>query len=469
MSDRGPRRGSIFGGLLLIAIGLLFLIHYMFPGLLHLGEIARYWPALLILWGVARLWDYFAAQRANLQAPRAVTAGELMLILLVVVGVVALIAYGRLHRGAPMWDTEVGWFGTPYTFTNTLPVQPVAAGNRLDLWTPRGNITVRAGQEPNVNVVVTKTVNATSQDDAQKTADSTKLAFQTTSQGFRLEPQMPSAGDTERVSYDVSAFPKISVSASTGHGDVGIDGIEGNVAASAAGNLDISGTGSDTTLDLRQGDVHVHSAAGNVLINGHGEQVDVGDVAGDTSINGEFYGPIRVRGVAKSLQFDSTRTSFSVTQAPGRFEMDTGRLVLSDTPGNVSLQTRDKDIEFENVQGRLHVVNRNGTVEIRFSRPPQNDIDITNASGDVELVLPADSAFTIAAIAHSGDISSDFQTPGLKLVEASPDTRLDGSLGTGGPKITLNTSYGTIRIVKAAPAPPVPPTPPSPPTAPSRP
>lgn len=455
--------------MLLIAIGLLFLTHYMVPGLLHLGEIARYWPVLLILWGVARLWDYFAAQRANQPAPRAVTAGELLLILLVIVGVVALAAYGRLHRGAPMWDTEIGLFGTPYSFTNTLPVQPVGAGSRLDLWTPRGNITVRAAQAPNVNVVVTKTVNATSQTDAQQTADRTTVAFQTTPQGLRLEPQMPSAGDGERVSYDVSTFPQISVSASTGRGDVGIDGISGEVAASAAGNLEISGSGSDTTLDLRQGDVHVHSASGNVLINGHGEQVDVGEVAGDTSINGEFYGPIRVRGVAKSLQFNSTRTSFSATASPGRFEMDSGRLVLSDTPGNVSLQTRDKDIEFENVQGRLHVIDRNGNVEVRFSQAPQNDMDISNASGDIELVLPGDSAFTIAAIARSGDISSDFQTPTLKVVEASPDTRLDGSLGSGGPKITLDTSYGTIRIRKAAVAPPAAPTPPAPPATPSRP
>ncbi|HEV2386983.1 MAG TPA: DUF4097 family beta strand repeat-containing protein [Candidatus Acidoferrales bacterium] len=467
MNNPGPRRGSIFGGLLLIAIGVLFLIHYMVPGLLHLGELARYWPLLLIVWGLARLWDHFAAQRANQQPPRAVSAGELLLILLVIAGVAAVVAFGRLHGGGPMWDTEIGFFGSPYTFTSTLPVQPVTAGSRLDLWTPRGNINVRAQPEPNVNAAVTKIVNAASQAAAQQTADRTTVAFEATAQALRLEPKMPSGGDNEQVNYDVSAFPQISLSASTGRGDVDVDGIAGEVAASAAGGIEVSNSGSDTTLDLRRGNVHVHSAAGNVLINGHGEQVDVGEVAGSASINGEFYGPIRIRAVAKNLQFNSSRTSFSVTALPGRFEMDSGRLVLSDTPGDASLETREKDIEFENVQGRLHVVNHNGGVEIRFSRPPRSDIDVSNGSGDIELVLPPESSFSIAAESRSGDISSDFQTPTLKLVESSPDSRLEGAVGAEGPKISLNTSYGTIRIRKAPATTPAPPTPPVPPTAPT--
>ena len=149
--------------------------------------------------------------------------------------------------------------------------------------------------------------------------------------------------------------------------------------------------------------------------------------------------------------------ALNVSAALGRLDMESGQLVLSDTPGNVSLDTRDKDIQFENVEGAVSITDRNGNIDIRYSQPPKNNITITNRSGDINIALPGRSAFTITAVARSGDISNDFQAPALRLVETSPNTQLEGTVGTGGPKITLNTSYGTIHIRRAAPAPPVPP------------
>ena len=206
--------------------------------------------------------------------------------------------------------------------------------------------------------------------------------------------------------------------------------------------------------------------AGNVTINGRGQQIDVGEIAGQVSVNGEFYGPIHVRRIAKAVQFNSSRTALSVSAALGRLDMESGDLTISDTPGNISLETRDKDIQFENVEGNVTITNRNGNVDIRYSQPPTSNITITNGSGDISLALPARSAFTISAVARSGDISNDFETPALRLVETAPNTQLEGTVGSGGPKITLNTSYGTINIRRAPTTPPVPPptsAPPKPP------
>jgi DUF4097 and DUF4098 domain-containing protein YvlB len=460
------RRSSIFGGVLLIAIGVLFLIHYFAPGLLQLGQIARYWPVLLILWGLARLWDYFAATRANQQPPRTVSGGDLLLVLLVLVGVLAMVAYNRLHRNMD-WDGNLDLFGTPYTFTTTLPPVAVEPQTRIDLWTPRGNITVRSQQEKNLSVVVTKTVRASDQAKAQQLADQTSVSVQQTPQAVRLEPKIPSGGDDEQVSYDASVLPQTSLTASTGHGDIHVTGLDGEISLNASGQVDVAQTGSNTTLDLRRGDARVHSVAGNVTINGRGQKIDLGEIAGQAAINGQFYGPIHVRRIGKAVQFNSSRTSLSVSAALGRLDMESGQLVLSDTPGNVSLETRDKDVQFENVEGAVTITDRNGNVEIRYNQPPKNNLTITNRSGDINIALPGHSAFTITAMARSGDISNDFQAPALRLVETSPNTQLEGTVGSGGPKITLNTSYGTIHIRRAAAAPPVPPPTPVAPQPPS--
>jgi hypothetical protein len=460
------RRGSIFGGLLLIVIGTLFLIHYLAPGFLHLGELVRYWPVLLILWGLARLWDHLAATRSGQAPPRTVSGSDLLLVLLVLVGVVALVAYDRLHRNMG-WDDGFNLFGNPYTFTATLPATPIEPTTRIDLWTPRGNITVRPREDKSLSVVVTKTVHASDQAQAQKVADATTVSVQQTPRMVRVEPKLPSGADDEQVSYDVSVFPNTSLTASTGRGGIHVNGIDGEMSLSTSGDVDVQQTGSNMTLDLRRGDARVHSVAGNVTINGRGQQIDVGEIAGQVSVNGEFYGPIHVRRIAKAVQFNSSRTALSVSAALGRLDMESGDLTISDTPGNISLETRDKDIQFENVEGNVTITNRNGNVDIRYSQPPTSNITITNRSGNISLALPARSAFTISAVARSGDISNDFETPALRLVETAPNTQLEGTVGSAGPKITLNTSYGTINIRRAPTTPPVPPPTPAPPKPPA--
>jgi hypothetical protein len=448
------RRGSIFGGLVLILIGVLFLIHYLAPGVLHMGQLVRYWPVLLILWGLARLWDHFAATRSGQAPPRTVSGSDLLLVLLVLVGVVALVAYSRLHRNMG-WNDGFDLFGNPYTFTTTLPPSAIEPSTRVDLWTPRGNITVRPQEEKRLSVVVTKTVRASDQAEAQKVADLTSVSVDQTPQVIHIEPKIASGHDTQ-VGYDISVFPKASLTASTGRGDIDVNGIDGEVSLSASGHVDVQQAGSNTTLDLRRGDARVHSVGGNVTINGRGQQIDIGEIAGQASINGEFYGPIHVRRIGKAVRFDSSRTALSVSGALGRLDMESGDLVLSDTPGNVSLDTRDKDVQFENVQGAVAITDRNGNIDIRYSQPPTNNVTITNRSGDISLSLPSRSAFSITAVARSGDISNDFETPALRLVETSPNAQLEGTVGSGGPKIVLNTSYGTVHIRRAPAAPPVP-------------
>src|SRR5579884_2898275 len=219
------RRSSIFGGLLLIVIGILLLIHSLAPGWLHLAELARYWPVLLILWGLARLWDHLAARRMGQAPPRAVSGSDLLLLLLVLVGVLAVVAYNRLHRHIT-WDSDFDLFGQAYSFTDTLPPQPVEPSARLDLWTPRGNITVHGQQEKTLSLAITKTVRAANQGEARKVADRITVTLQATPQAVHVEPKIPSGGDSVRLSYDVSVFPKISLNASTGRGEVNVSGID---------------------------------------------------------------------------------------------------------------------------------------------------------------------------------------------------------------------------------------------------
>ena len=75
------KRTSVVAPLLLIGIGLLFLARNMYPDLALIDYFARYWPTLLILWGVLRLAEilFWAATEKELPS-RGMSGGEWILI-----------------------------------------------------------------------------------------------------------------------------------------------------------------------------------------------------------------------------------------------------------------------------------------------------------------------------------------------------------------------------------------------------
>ena len=132
-------------------------------------------------------------------------------------------------------------------------------------------------------------------------------------------------------------------------------------------------------------------------------------------------------------------------------EAGPGNLEIADAPGNLTLRSNSEDISIENPGGKLKVDNRNGNIEVRFSTPPKEAIEITNSSSPITLILPESSSFEIGADCHSCDIDSEFSADSLKQTSTGGDAHLEGKYGNGrGPKITLKTSYGSISIRKTS-------------------
>jgi DUF4097 and DUF4098 domain-containing protein YvlB len=197
--------------------------------------------------------------------------------------------------------------------------------------------------------------------------------------------------------------------------------------------------------------VKVAGAKGDVKLAGSGRDVDISNVAGSASVDGEFYDPIRLEKIAKGVHYLSQRSDLTVTQVAGRVELTSGSLEVVDAAGSLNLKTREKDITVENPGGRVRVENRHGQVNVRFAQPPKEDVEVINQSAGITLTVPAKSSFEIHAETRSGDINSDFDEPTITKIRDNHDnTRLDGKVGPRGPQIHLKTTYGTITIRKAS-------------------
>src|ERR1035438_9497329 len=85
-----PHR-SIAGPVVLILMGILFLLGTMgIMDIHHLGSLfARFWPALLILWGVLKLIEYEQAKRYGQPARGIGVGGVFLMFFLIVAGLIA--------------------------------------------------------------------------------------------------------------------------------------------------------------------------------------------------------------------------------------------------------------------------------------------------------------------------------------------------------------------------------------------
>ena len=446
-----PRRGSsFFPGLLLLFVGLLLLLHN-YRGV-SIGEvIGHWWPLILIFWGGIKLYERMAASRAGDPSAAKITGGEVFLVLglLSLLGIVVAVDYGRENLPG-----HVREWGNNFDFDLDVAPKEVPGDARIAIHNGRGNISVRPADEAQIRVSGKKNAKAWNESDAQQAADRVGVEIVKNGDGYEIHPSGVSTGDS-RISFDLDvAVPKKALlTIRNEKGDITVaDMAKALQVTNGVGNIEIRDTGGDVDIETRKSDIKVSDTKGSVKISGHGGEINVSGATGGLTIDGEFYGAIRADKVAKGVRFVSHRTDLTLSQLAGHMEASPGHLEIFDAPGNVTVRTQD-DITLENTGGKVKIENRRGNVEVRFSAPPKDDIEIDNASAGITLSLPESSSFEIVADCHSGDIDSEFQSDSLKLTSGSKsgDSHLEGKYGNGrGPKIILKTSYGSISIRKTS-------------------
>src|SRR5229473_3214387 len=435
MAGLRPRGSSVFSGLVLIVIGLLLLLHN-YRGFELTGVILRWWPLILIFWGAIKIYERTAGARGSQPGASRITSGEVFLVLglLALVGIVVGVDQARQHLPG-MGDFD---FPGHEAFASSIDVAPKAVppNARVTVRGGRGDIVVRASDEPEIRVSGKVSVKSWNENSAKKVSEQVSAEIVQNGDGFEVRPTgVGGGGSRVSVDMDVTVPKKAAVTIDSGNGDI-----------------EVRGTAGDVSVDMRHGDAKISDVKGDVRISGRGGSVEVVNASGSFTINGEFVGPIRADKVAKGVRFVSHRTDLTLTQLSGHMEAASGNLEVADAPGNLIVRTRDEDITIENAGGKIKIEDRNGNIQVRFSSPPKDDMEITNASAAITLTLPESSSFEILADCHSGEIDSEFESESLKKTSTeSGDSHLEGKYGRGrAPKIILKTSYGSISIHKTS-------------------
>jgi hypothetical protein len=464
MSVYGYRRGSIFWALTLIGVGGIFLWQNFNPSIHPWQLIAKFWPILIIFWGLSKLVDYLQAQAhpETVPPPLFSSSEVVLLILILALGtLVSKVVLRPWQHWAGIHEDEdlAGLFLTSYTYTQTLS-QAVKPEPHLLLEDLRGDLEIRGAAQSNLEVMAKKTIRAEDESSARKVSDNLKIEVVEEAGHYLLRSNrrsLPEGGS--RVTLDLALrVPKAtSTEATSERGDITLEGLRGDQTLSTVhGDVHISGVEGLVRIHKSGGQTEVRDVKGSLEVTGRGQDVDVSGVTGTATVNGEFSGTVQFRNIGQTLRYHSTRTDLMAQKLVGSMNMEVGSLDLTGIDGPFEISTRQKDISLTDFKHSVKIANNNGDVRLRTSVAPTHPIEVDLNKGQIELTLPANSNFQIEASSRHGEVECDFSGPGLKVVKEGENPSISGTYGKGGPLIHLTTEYNTIRLMRAGARPAAP-------------
>ncbi|MGH9326952.1 MAG: DUF4097 family beta strand repeat-containing protein [Terriglobia bacterium] len=464
MSPYNYRRSSFLWALILIAIGVLFLLHNLDPAIHPWHLLAKYWPVLIILWGVSKLFDYIAARLHRETSPPVRFSGAegVLLILFLVLGTLfshvvlsprsAWKDEWEIHLGPGAWENP---FLNSYTFTRNIS-QAVLPGAELSLANERGDIAIQGTNVEEVNATVKATIRAASEADAENINKELQIQILHQNGQYVLHPNLdalPRRGSSVRLDWEVRAPAASSADVSTRHGDILISGLEGPENLSVrSGDVHVAEAGGNVKIQETGGSADVRGAKSDVEVNGRGNDLQIADVSGKVTVNGTFSGSVRFQNLQQGVLLRAQRTEMEAGKQLGKLEMGMGSIKIKGIGGPLQINTRQKDIRVSAFKKGVSISDKNGNIHLLTSVEPRGPIEVNLQDGDILLALPAHSSFVMEAISAHGTVDSDFSAPGLTISQQGERPSIRGTFGQGGPMIRLSTSYGTIHLMRQAPA-----------------
>jgi len=471
MSVYTYRRGSIFWALTLIGVGCIFLWQNFDPAIHPWQVIAKFWPILIIFWGLSKLIDYMQAQAHPDTIPPPLFSGSevVMLVLILVMGTIVskVVLHPWQNWGWHGDDDEISnLFMNSYSYTQNLS-HPVTGTPHLLLEDQRGDVEIRGADQSAIDVVAKKTIRAEDEGAAKKMSDDLRLDLVEEAGHYLLRSNRRSLADNGgRVTLDLtlSVPPGTNCEVNSVRGDIHVDGLHGDQTLSTQ-HGDVHATNIEGLVKIHKtgGSTDVRGVKGSVELDGRGDDIETADVSDTVTVHGEFSGALQFRNVGQTLRYESSRTNMTAQKLSGRLDMEVGSMEVNGINGPFEITTRQKDLTISEFKHSLHITDSNGQITLQTSAPPTHDIQVDSKNGAVELTLPAASSFQIEADSRHGEVECDFSGPGLKVVKEGDTPSISGGYGKGGPLIHIHTDYGAIRILRAGSHPPTPPTPPQPP------
>ena len=247
-------------------------------------------------------------------------------------------------------------------------------------------------------------------------------------------------------------------------GKVYIDSIKGNVtvtdeyapleifnvdgeltASTTEGNIRIERVTKHVGIDSRGTEVSVSDLLDGLKINASHKDVDISNVASSVVVESRFAG-LSLKKVGGNVEIQSTSDHVDADDVHGSFKLKgrASEVQVARITGPLDIQTTLKDVVVNDFDNSCTVATEFAGINVSSKKLGKGDVILKNRNGDVELFLPENASFLIDASARNGKLASDY--PGISTADKEDVSSLKSKVKTGGPKISVETQYGSIRI-----------------------
>lgn len=199
-------------------------------------------------------------------------------------------------------------------------------------------------------------------------------------------------------------------------------------------------------LDLKTvgGHIGIPDIDGDIVARTSGGKLTIGEVTG--SIHGRTSGgSIHVAGADGSVDAKTSGGAIRLGRAGGSVDARTtgGSIHIGNAGGHIVAHTTGGSIQLGDVGGTLDAKTTGGSIRATLAHQPEADSRLRTTGGSIELAVSEDVGVDIDARSTGGRVSSDLHT-------AAPVSESKSALVTpvngGGPKLTLRTTGGSIRL-----------------------
>jgi DUF4097 and DUF4098 domain-containing protein YvlB len=449
-------RRSITGPVVLITIGLLFLLSNLNPGFSIGALLSQYWPFLLIGAGVIGLIEVLAsASRGFDPTHRGLRLGWLFWPVLLF-GLITW--HGRTRLQMPNWGHGgVGIFGAEYDYDVTASA-PSSGVMRIVLDSTRGSLNVKGEGDGDVRITGRRTIQAYNKSDADRANEQSPVRIDRQGDLLIVRTEDSAGGSmTSTVDLDITVPKRFDVEARERAGDLSISDIDSSVSiGNGRGDIRLSGIGKDVRIEAnRSGLIRAVDVKGNFDLDGRGGDIQLENLTGPATINGEYSGTLEFRNLAKFLHFRSSRTDFRVESIPGSIRMDLGDMKLDNVVGPVHFQTGSRDIVATDVTGELDLSVDRGDIQVTQDKNPVPKMDVHSRNGNITVSIPEKAGFDLEGRTSQGEVQNEYgSTLETSIEQGARHHRSSTIKGTGTisggetPRILLTTDRGTITVEK---------------------
>jgi DUF4097 and DUF4098 domain-containing protein YvlB len=455
-----PHAPSIVGPIILIGVGVIAFL--VVTGRIAAGEYwtwyAHWWPLLLIGAGLALLAEW--ALDATRKVP--VRRGGSFVGILVLLAIIGLGAAGWDNWWGPFranfgdqGDDFFNAFGRPERdFDQQALNAAIAANGSIQIQNPRGDVSITAGDGPNVEVQSHEVAYANSDSDAKKIWDSEAAHLTVSGNDVLIKSESNNSG---RLNLTITVPKSAKVSVDAGHGDITAAGLGSGINLTAShGDVHLSSIAGSVQVHFPSGhhDFSAHQVQGDLTSDGDINDLTLSEIKGKITQNGEILGDVHIENSGGPIHLHTSVTDLQVGALPGDLTLNSDDLRITEAKGPVRVTTHSKDVDLGQIYGDSYVEDKDGRISVE---PAGNyAVEAKNSKGDVELTLPPNASASVNARTHNGDIVSDYNMPSL---DDSDNKSATFQIGSGGNRIVLTTDNGDIHIKKGSAFPSTPPPP----------